>query len=317
MGLRIPDRWIWDFWFTQVGPDYHLFYLQAPRDLGEESLRHWHVSIGHAVSSDLCRWEILPDALGPSPEETAWDNCTTWTGSVLEEKGTWYMFYTGTRRDEQGLVQRIGAATSQDLTHWKKHPRPLLTADPTWYETLDAALWHDQAWRDPWVFKRGETYHALITARRNHGSKFRRGTIGHATSKDLFDWQVKPPLEVPALYGYYEVPQLIEMADRWYLIFSVTKEHTAQDPTLSRAVSGTHYLAADQPLGPYRLLEDQFLAGDSLGSRYSGKILPGPGGEWVFLACRAYQPDGGFRGEITDPLPLDLRSDGTLRLTAS
>jgi beta-fructofuranosidase len=65
MTLRIADRWIWDFWTVTQGSDVHAFYLQAPRALGAADLRHWNATIGHAVSSDLERWEILPDALAP------------------------------------------------------------------------------------------------------------------------------------------------------------------------------------------------------------------------------------------------------------
>ena len=110
MTLRISDKWVWEFWFTQDVPDYHIFYLQAPRSLGDESLRHWHVSIGHAVSQDLLHWEVLPDALVPSTESGTWDNYTTWTGSIIKHAGTWYLFYTGSNREEDGKFQRIGLA---------------------------------------------------------------------------------------------------------------------------------------------------------------------------------------------------------------
>jgi beta-fructofuranosidase len=51
--LRLPNRWIWDFWLARDGKDYHAFYLQAPRSLGDPALRHFNASIGHAVSQDL------------------------------------------------------------------------------------------------------------------------------------------------------------------------------------------------------------------------------------------------------------------------
>ena len=66
MTLRLPDKWVWDFWLAQDGPDYHIFYLQAPRSLSDPDLRHWNVSVGHAVSQNLRDWGILPDALRPS-----------------------------------------------------------------------------------------------------------------------------------------------------------------------------------------------------------------------------------------------------------
>ena len=167
MSLRLPEKWVWDFWLAQDGSDYHVFYLQAPRALGDPELRHWNVSIGHAVSQDLRTWQVLPDALHPTRgRPSAWDSYTTWTGSVVHHAGTWYLFYTGTSRSEKGLIQRIGLATSNDLLHWEKHPaNPLISADPRWYELLDLELWHEQAWRDPWVFRHPETgeFHALIT----------------------------------------------------------------------------------------------------------------------------------------------------------
>lgn len=67
MTLRLPDKWVWDFWLAQDGPDYHIFYLQAPRSLQDAHLRHWNASVGHAVSQNLSDWQILPDVLAPSP----------------------------------------------------------------------------------------------------------------------------------------------------------------------------------------------------------------------------------------------------------
>ena len=223
MGLRLEDKWLWDFWLAQEGPDYHLFYLQAPRSLPDPDLRHWHVSIGHAVSADLRNWEILPDALAPSDGD-AWDDYTTWTGSIIRHEGLWYMFYTGAARAEDGLVQRIGFATSADLITWQKYGgNPVLTADPRWYELLDTDLWHDQAWRDPWLFRHPQTgeFHALITARANQGPADERGVIGHARSADLVQWQVEPPLTPPGEFGYLEVPQLVAMANGRYSLLPI------------------------------------------------------------------------------------------------
>ncbi len=136
MTLHLPDKWLWDFWFARDGADYHLFYLQADRSLGNPDLRHWHSSIGHAVSQDLMQWEILPDALRPSPEPGVWDNYTTWTGSVMQHAGLWYLFYTGSRRSENGLIQRIGLATSTDLMRWTEAARePAHDAGPALVRT--------------------------------------------------------------------------------------------------------------------------------------------------------------------------------------
>ena len=103
----------------------------------EQLLRHLSASIGHAVSKDLENWRVLPDALHPGPRG-AWDEDAVWTGSVVRRGGTWHMFYTGVRTEEGYVVQRVGSATSTDLTRWRKYPaNPLIEADPRYYGQRD------------------------------------------------------------------------------------------------------------------------------------------------------------------------------------
>lgn len=214
--LRLEDRWLWDFWLARTGDDFHLFYLRAPRALWRPGLRHAHASVGHAVSPDLREWTILPDAL-VAGADGEWDDRAIWTGSVIEHDDGWAMLYTGTNRADGGLVRRLGLATSSDLVTWTKHAsNPVLDADPRWYEFLDRETWHDQAWRDPWLFRRRNdgAFHALITARANHGPPEGRGVIGHARSFDLVHWEVLPPLTEPGDCGELEVPQLRRFAVR-------------------------------------------------------------------------------------------------------
>ncbi|NIW43202.1 MAG: family 43 glycosylhydrolase [candidate division Zixibacteria bacterium] len=320
MALVFPDQWIWDFWIVKDKQDYHVFYLQAPKSLGNETLRHWNTSIGHAVSQDLKSWSVLPDALSPSTHPDAFDNYTTWTGSIIQAHDRWYMFYTGSMKQDKGLVQRIGYATSADLISWTKNPgNPVIQADPTWYELLDRDLWHDQAWRDPWIFRHPESgkFHALITARVNHGPPDGRGVIGHAVSADLEEWEVQPPLTESGKFGQMEVPQLVSIGERYYLLFSV-QDTTYSQQYMQRLESGpwygSHYLVSDNPLGPFEVLGDEFLVGDQAGTRYSAKILQGPNQEWVLLAFKNYAPDGSFVGELADPIPVGVGSDGRLFL---
>ncbi|MDO9590167.1 MAG: glycosyl hydrolase family 32, partial [Microcella sp.] len=161
MSLELGDSWIWDFWFAVDGEDVHVFYLQAPRSLGDPNLRHHRASIGHAVSRDLRTWKVLPDALH-SGEPGAFDDLATWTGSVLRVDDEWHMFYTGVSRTEGGRVQRVGRASSTDLVTWVKHGQ-VLEADPQWYETLADGP-HEEAWRDPWVWwdQSSSQFHMLL-----------------------------------------------------------------------------------------------------------------------------------------------------------
>jgi beta-fructofuranosidase len=307
MTLRFEDRWLWDFWLARNGQNHHVFYLQAPKSLGDPELRHWHVSIGHAVSTDLRHWEVLPDALAPAAEP-AWDDYTTWTGSVIRHDGRWWMFYTGTSRREEGKIQRIGLATSTDLITWERHGRPLIEADPTWYELFEPASWYEQAWRDPWVFRdeRSGTFHAVITARARSGDPDTRGVVGHATSMNLLDWTVEPPITAPGMYGHLEIPQIEQLGGMWRLVFSAPAgpERLWQRSPLVRS-TGTHVLSADRPLGPYDWATHRVLVGSDSHDRYGGRLVRAGDG-WRLLTWLDRRPDGAFAGELADPAPVTV-----------
>jgi hypothetical protein len=58
-----------------------------------------------------------------------------------------------------------------------------------------------------------------------------------------------------------EVPQLTQIGNRYYLLFSTVAGTTSTRRTRrlgQPAVSGTYYLVADQPLGPFYYLTDDF-----------------------------------------------------------
>lgn len=209
-------------------------------------------------------------------------------------------------------------ATSNDLLHWTKHPaNPLITTDARWYELLDRQIWHDQAWRDPWIFKSPQDgkFHAFITARVNTGKPDERGVIGHAVSDDLLRWQVLPPVTTPGDFGHMEVPQLSHIGDRYYLLFSTstgaTSAQRVQRTGLPR-VTGTHYLVAEDPLGPFTFTSDKFLVGDPLGKFYAGKLVQDQQKNWNYLAFRMYAADNSFIGELSDPLHIYIDPSGSL-----
>lgn len=279
MPLRLPDHWLWDFWFARDGDDVHVFYLQAPRSLGDPELRHHNATIGHAVSRDLRRWDVLPDALGPGPAG-AFDDLATWTGSVIRHDGRWRLFYTGVARAEAGAVQRIGVATSDDLLTWERHG-PLLEADPRWYDR--------EHWRDPWVGwdPERERFDMLVCAKAGG-----RGILAHAHSADLWRWTAGPPLSPPTGHFHLEVPQLVRRDGAWWVVFSD-----------DRAGSGIHYLSARERLGPYPADSRDLLPGARPRHHYAGRLLE-HAGEWLLFAWVMDDEDGVFVGELSDPMPL-------------
>lgn len=303
MAIRLDNRWIWDSWFVWDGDVCHAFFLSADRSLGDPELRHRSPIVGHATSTDLVNWEILPDAIAPS-DEPAFDSWTTWTGSVIKaDDGTWWMFYTGTSREDGGLIQRVGAATSEDLVTWEKlGPEPLVEADPSWYELLDTDVWHDQAWRDPWVFRLpgSPQWHMLITARSNDGEPRTRGVAGHAVSDDLRTWKVVEPLSGPGQgFGQLEVLQF-EVVDGvpvvlfccgWRELSATRQESFGQRDATYSVVCNADLSGLD--FNNAHPFEEQLV--------YAGRLVQGADGEWNLLGFRNYE-DGEFVGEICDPI---------------
>jgi beta-fructofuranosidase len=315
MALRLPDKWVWDFWFARAADDHHLFYLQAPRSLGDPRLRHRNASVGHATSHDLKDWRVLPCALAPGPPGS-WDDLAIWTGSVIERDGRWYMLYTGTNRAEHGLIQRIGLAVSNDLEKWEKHPaNPVLEADGRWYELLDRDRWRDQSWRDPWLYEdsRDGTVHALITARARRSPPDGAGVIGQARSNDLTTWEVLPPLTEPGDFAQVECPQLISVDGRHHILFScLAEDHSAVrlSRTGGEGVTGTFVFRSDDLDGPYTATTEP-IAPPELGPLYAGRLVPHEG-HWHFMAFRG-AGDRDFVGELTDPLPVCFDATGAIR----
>ena len=81
---------------------------------------------------------------------------------------------------------------------------------------------------------------------------------------------------------------------------------------LGPAVSGTHYLMAEHPRGPWRLAPGPFLDGGTFPDRYAARIAGDPLRLIGFLNHDA--PGGRFIGEISDPSTVEVTPDGLLRL---
>ena len=305
--LKLVDKWIWDSWYVFDGERYHAFYLSASRALGDPNRRHRHPIVGHAVSDDLKNWTVVRDALIVS-DSPAFDSWTTWTGSVVKgDDGRWWMFYTGTSREDGGDIQSVGSAVSDDLMVWEKlGTDALVRADGTWYELLDYDVWHDQAWRDPWVFKREDVWHMLVTARANHGDPKTRGVIGHATSKDMVNWQVQPPLSEPGSdFGQQEVFQF-EVVDGVPILLFCVGWRELSDENVERfgKTYTTFSLVVDEKLEQIDFNNARPIPGDEI---YAGRLVCGPDGKWNLIGF-INEVDGEFIGELCDPIPVTADS---------
>lgn len=316
MTLALDTHYIWDSWYAHDGEKWHGYFLKAPKSIGDPDLRHWNVSQGHAVSDDLVTWEHLGTCLAPA-ENPAWDDYTTWTGSVVQgDDGTWHLFYTGGNKAENGLYQRIGHATSENMHDWQRvGDGQCLDLSGDAYETEhQEGFWHDRAMRDPWIMRdpEGDGWLMYFTARApgiaepNAG-----GAIGFATSPDLYDWTLQPPVFVGG-YGQLEVPQVFEADGQWYCLFCTAAHHFSKaqaEATPGGPVTGNHYLIGEGPRGPWRIAPG-FLDGALPCRRYAARIVETDAG--LRIMGFADRPEGEFVGHVMDPEPVDIAADGTL-----
>jgi beta-fructofuranosidase len=311
--LRLPYAWTWDFWFADDGELFHVFYLKASRALIDPNLRHWHATIGHAVSTDLRSWTEVPDALVPA-QTPAFDDLATWTGSVVKgDDGRWHMFYTGVDQAGAGLTQRIGVAVSDDLFVWtRSNDQPLLEADPHWYEKRADQSWPDEAWRDPWVTRDpcGQGWHMLITARSHTGASDERGVIGHATSADLQTWTAQPPLSAAGSgFGQLEVTQVETIEGRTVLTFCCLTTELSGSRRDAGETGGIWAINAEHVIGPYDVSRAYRITDETF---YAGRLIQDRAGAWWLLAFHHTGKDGSFVGQLSDPMAVWWADDGRL-----
>ena len=210
--------------------EWHLFYLKPPPGAWGYP-RPGHEQHGSSGLQGPGRLE------GPAERTRAGapgqpDCHGVWTGSLIEHEGVFHFFYTGFNR-EPAPRQTICHATSDDLLHWvKDDANPILRPDPERYEVVD--------WRDPFLYRddRRGGFAMLIAARLNSGPEFRRGCIVVARSDDLRTWDVSEPPWTPRVTHCMECPELFQLGDYWYLVFSRYSEHAQTIYRVARSPDG-------------------------------------------------------------------------------
>ena len=304
MALKLPGQWVWDSWFAFDGEKHHIFYLQASRALGDQNRRHRNVTVGHAISDDLKNWTVVADAIAPS-ESPAPDSWTTWTGSVVKnDDGVWWMFYTGTSREDAGERQTVCAATSNDLMTWTKiETQPIVAADARWYKTL-AAGFDNEPFRDPWVFKLpGENIWTMLTTAGSVAAKNRseEAIMGVAKSADLKNWQIQPPLGGPGQgFGETEVFQFEIVDGVPILLFCCGPLWLSAERQAAGEIGGVYSLAVSADLSDVDFNRAVLFPDLSL---YASRLVQDREGGWNLIAF-LNNVDGKFLGELSDPIPV-------------
>ena len=298
-----PANWLNDpNGFIQRRGCYHLFYQYNPAGAFHSDI-HW----GHATSADLVRWEHRPVALAPTPGGPDEGGC--WSGSaVVGGPGTPFdgrplFFYTGV------FPQVVCAALgSDDLDTWTKHPaNPLVAAPPPGFGGATGDF------RDPFVWREGETWWMVIGSRVANGG----GAVLLYRSADLLAWDTVGPLlvgdaapDAPLWTGtVWECPNLFPLDGRHVLIVSF-QNHDSGELLYAGYMVGDFSDGRFTP-GPFRPLE----YGNAL---YAPQVMIDEAGRAVLIGWlregrdQATQRAAGWSGVMSLPRLLSLGDDDTL-----
>jgi sucrose-6-phosphate hydrolase SacC (GH32 family) len=210
-----PDRHVWDFWyyFDPTTEIFHLFYLNADRDLVPEDKHHFSSQVGYGTTRDFVSIEWHNDRV-LAADPNGWDNTSIWSGDIISIDNGFLMFYTSRdRRVDDGMTQNIGVAYSPNIYSFDRWFRlPDLQIQPQFpYETKrDLADLTVPAWRDPFLFRDGGQTYMLLSAKSPDRANGKKGTVALLRAKDLYfeQWEYLPPICDPGFYAEMEVPQL-------------------------------------------------------------------------------------------------------------
>lgn len=317
MTLHLDDWIVWDFWLADrllSSEPYHLYFLQAPRDIPDPEDRHDLATVGHAVSTNLREWVYVGTALEPG-SPGSWDDLSIWTGCVTRDADGARMFYTGRSREEGGAVQRIGIARSADLMHWERDASNwVLEADPRWYVAPGNDADSQSDCRDPWVIHLDDRFLMYYTASAAGVPRDARGVVGLAESMDLDHWTPTAPVTGTGFYGEMEVPQVFGTGQSWNLLFC-TGKHTSRADRPTPVWNGTQAMSSTSPTGPFTVPREEPLLADEAGTFYAARLIRDPWDGDFVMAWRRWNPDGSFAGELTNPISVEIYADGAIRLT--
>lgn len=194
--------------FSVYQGEYHLFYQYHPYST-QWGPMHW----GHCRSRDLLRWEYLPAALAPD-EDYDRDGCFSGSAAVTED-GRHLLMYTGVQKvyQEDGsaqTLQRQCVAVGDGLNYVKSAANPVITEDQLPGSPLD--------FRDPKIWKDGNTWYAVVANRTSDGS----GAILLYKSTDIQHWMLAGTVDRSAnqIGKMWECPDFFTLDGQGVLVIS-------------------------------------------------------------------------------------------------
>lgn len=198
--------------FSYYQDKYHLFYQYYPYKTTWGPM-YW----GHAVSSDLIRWDFLPAALAPDRD---YDRNGCFSGTAIElPDGTHALYYTGVRNEKRAdgttegvQTQCIAFGDGVDYTKYEKNP------------ILDERDLPEGTcrfnFRDPKIWRKSDGSYRLLIGNRSVDDY--DGKLQLYSSLDGLDWTfVKTLSENRGRYGrMWECPDIFPLDGKTILVVS-------------------------------------------------------------------------------------------------
>ncbi len=179
--IKHPSRYVWDFWYYyEPGTKlFHVFYLNADKNLVPSGNHHYAARVGYATTYDFIRinwgnFDIL------QPPANHWANTSIWSGDIIKIKNGYLLFYTSRdKNQDDGMTQNIGVAYSKDLSSqsWQIFTTRIQPQFP--YQTksvLEDFTTH--AWRDPFLFREKGQVLMLLSAKSTDDPIGNNGLVG-------------------------------------------------------------------------------------------------------------------------------------------
>ncbi len=263
-----PDKgWVGDLIPFSYHGEFYLYYLHDER-IGKTADDYgfgttWNLLITKDGTDIRDMGVVLPT--GGYDD----NDLSCYTGSVIADpNGRFHMFYTAQNAQNPKYwldgkqIQYIMHATSDDLLHWEKHYESTFCATGDIYEPFD--------WRDPYVYysEQESCYHMLLAARLKNSPAKTGGCIALCKSEDLWHWSIEEPFYAPHAFMTHECPDLFQMGEWWYLVFSTFSERFI-----------THYRISRSPSGPWTAPTEDSFDGRAF---YAAKTAAIDGERWAF-----------------------------------
>ncbi|OGU10462.1 MAG: hypothetical protein A2W29_04530 [Gemmatimonadetes bacterium RBG_16_66_8] len=227
-----------DFAFLNAGDTWHIFYTRQYQTSNYTDRTNTR-RIGHAISTaqHLNTWTVVSDTAIQVREGKIWDNLHVWAPSIVLQGITYYMFYTGVQLDTlqnppliESEIQRIGIATSEDLTHWTQDAEPVFFNKKTSWAFRDSSQHGDAGWqfRDPFVMADPENPGHWLMYFVTVDSMLNQYVVGVARTPgtDLRTWQDVWPLRRTAATfmdaDRDESPHAFLHHGNWWLMYTST-----------------------------------------------------------------------------------------------